>query len=43
MTFYQRLGYTNRGTIAVESGDPRQPMVDLAIFEKRLPATPVRN
>ena len=43
MTFYQRLGYTNRGTITVESGDARQPLVDLAIFEKRLPAIPVRS
>jgi ribosomal protein S18 acetylase RimI-like enzyme len=37
MTFYQRLGYSNRGTITVESGDPRQPLVDLACFEKQLP------
>ena len=37
MTFYRRLGYTNRGTITVESGDPRQPLVDLAVFEKQLP------
>jgi ribosomal protein S18 acetylase RimI-like enzyme len=36
MTFYQRLGYTNRGTITVESGDSRQPLVDLACFEKQL-------
>jgi ribosomal protein S18 acetylase RimI-like enzyme len=37
ITFYQRLGYTNRGTITVESGDPRQPLVDLVCFERRLP------
>lgn len=36
MTFYRRLGYSNRGTITVESGDPRQPRVDLACWEKRL-------
>lgn len=36
MTFYRRLGYTDRGTITVESGDPRQPLVDLECFEKRL-------
>ena len=37
MTFYRGLGYTDRGTITVESGDPRQPLVDLVCFEKRLP------
>lgn len=36
VTFYQRLGYTNRGIIRVESGDPRQPLVDLVCFEKRV-------
>ncbi len=37
ITFYRRLGYTDCGTITVESGDPRQPLVDLVCFEKRLP------
>jgi ribosomal protein S18 acetylase RimI-like enzyme len=36
VTFYRRLGYTDCGTITVESGDPRQPLVDLVCFEKRL-------
>lgn len=36
MAFYRRLGYTDRGAITVESGDPRQPLVDLECFEKRL-------
>jgi ribosomal protein S18 acetylase RimI-like enzyme len=36
ITFYRRLGYADRGTIHVESGDPRQPLVDLVCFEKRL-------
>jgi ribosomal protein S18 acetylase RimI-like enzyme len=36
MNFYRLLGYTNCGTITVESGDPRQPLVDLVCFEKRL-------
>jgi ribosomal protein S18 acetylase RimI-like enzyme len=43
MTFYERLGYTNRGTITVESGDSRQPRVDLACFEKRLSGARVTN
>jgi GNAT superfamily N-acetyltransferase len=38
VTFYQRLGYADRGIIHVESGDPRQPIVDLVCFEKRLDA-----
>jgi ribosomal protein S18 acetylase RimI-like enzyme len=41
MTFYRRLGYTNRGTITVESGDSRQPLVDLVCFEKHLPGAVV--
>jgi GNAT superfamily N-acetyltransferase len=41
MTFYQRLGYTNCGTITVESGDSRQPLVDLACFERHLSGAPV--
>jgi ribosomal protein S18 acetylase RimI-like enzyme len=36
MAFYRRLGYTDCGPITVESGDPRQPLVDLECFEKRL-------
>jgi len=43
MTFYQRLGYTNRGIITVESGDSRQPLVDLACFEKHLPSAVVTD
>jgi ribosomal protein S18 acetylase RimI-like enzyme len=36
VTFYRRLGYADRGIIQVESGEPRQPLVDLVCFEKRL-------
>jgi ribosomal protein S18 acetylase RimI-like enzyme len=42
VTFYQRLGYTNRGIITVESGDPRQPLVDLVCFEKRVSGADAR-
>jgi ribosomal protein S18 acetylase RimI-like enzyme len=43
MTFYRRLGYTNCGTITVESGDRRHPLVDLACFEKQLPGALVTD
>jgi GNAT superfamily N-acetyltransferase len=43
VTFYQRLGYADRGIIRVESGDPRQPLVDLVCFEKRLDAADGRS
>lgn len=36
VTFYRRLGYADRGIIRVESGDSRQPLVDLICFEKRV-------
>lgn len=36
LTFYERLGYTDSGIARVESGEPRQPLVELVCFEKRL-------